>query len=181
MFPIYFNFSRDPKLHESLALATTFVHRMLSSIMFCCLWRAITAGGDRPGAFIETSSMGNNMGGKCSTMTCTECSGKHKKCKTKTMGQWARLQTSGRSPSPRSGHDVAVIDNKVNGLAVEGRMEDTAASAFRLGPGFWPYTLNLSKSLCTRHDVVVSLKSRLRGQHTRDQQNFQGFSRDRRC
>ncbi|CAM9559870.1 unnamed protein product, partial [Discosporangium mesarthrocarpum] len=26
--------------------------------------------------------------------------------------QWARLQTSGRSPSPRSGHDVVVIDNK---------------------------------------------------------------------
>lgn len=57
--------------------------------------------------------MGNNMGGKCSTMTCTECSGKQSKCKPKTMGRWARLQTSGRSPSPRSGHDVAVIDNKV--------------------------------------------------------------------
>lgn len=57
--------------------------------------------------------MGNNMGGKCSTMTCTECAGKHKKCKARVMGQWARLQTSGRSPSPRSGHDVTVIGNKV--------------------------------------------------------------------
>lgn len=26
--------------------------------------------------------------------------------------QWARLQTSGSSPSPRSGHDVVVIGNK---------------------------------------------------------------------
>lgn len=57
--------------------------------------------------------MGNSMGGKCSTMTCAECAGKHKKCKTTTMGRWVRLQTSGRPPSPRSGHDVAVIGNKV--------------------------------------------------------------------
>lgn len=57
--------------------------------------------------------MGNSMGGKCSTMTCAECAGKHKKCKTRTMGRWVRLQTSGRPPSPRSGHDVAVIGNKV--------------------------------------------------------------------
>ena len=57
--------------------------------------------------------MGNSMGGKCSTMTCTECAGKHKKCKARTMGRWVRLQTSGRPPSPRSGHDVAVIGNKV--------------------------------------------------------------------
>ncbi|CAB1101283.1 unnamed protein product [Ectocarpus sp. CCAP 1310/34] len=56
--------------------------------------------------------MGNSMGGKCSTMTCAECAGKHKKCKTTTMGRWVRLQTSGRPPSPRSGHDVAVIGNK---------------------------------------------------------------------
>lgn len=68
--------------------------------------------------------MGNSMGGKCSTMTCAECAGKHKKCKTTTMGRWVRLQTSGRPPSPRSGHDVAVIGNKVR--EAETLMHETA-------------------------------------------------------
>lgn len=58
--------------------------------------------------------MGNSMGGKCSTLSCTECSGRQKKKgRAITVGRWTRLQTSGRSPSPRSGHDVAVIGNKV--------------------------------------------------------------------
>ena len=91
----------------------------MSCCFFCACFPALDVAVYVDGGAVSTTTaaggnpMGNSMGGKCSTMTCAECAGKHKKCKARTMGRWVRLQTSGRPPSPRSGHDVAVIGNKV--------------------------------------------------------------------